>query len=103
MPTCSVYCNSVVSLSSIYCASISTTHSSFAGSDPFEGVLGSTPNVICHICHSPGHSTISYPPRYQPKHNFPILVMATFSPGAFGIQIQRQPHTRLLKKVFYLV
>ena len=80
MSTGSVYCKSVVSSSDISCASVSATNSSSTGSDTFEGVLGSAPNIVCQICQSLGHSAVSYHVRYQPKHTSTIPAMANFSP-----------------------
>ena len=78
MPIGSAYCNSVVSLSNIYCAFVSSTYSSFASNDSFEGLLGSSSNIICKICHSPSHFVISCPIRYLPKHTSSMPAMATF-------------------------
>jgi len=31
----------------------------------YKGILGSHPNVVCQICHAPGHCTIHCPSRYH--------------------------------------
>lgn len=78
MPIGFAYCNSVVSLSNIYCTSVFGTYSSFASNDSFEGLLGSSSNIICQICHSPSHFVISCPIRYPPKHTSSMPTVATF-------------------------
>ena len=68
----SILCDSVVSLPSTYRVATSCTHLLSVGSNQNEGILGSHPNLICQICHSPSHATDACPNHYQP-HQQPVL------------------------------
>lgn len=70
-------CNSAASLSHIQCATASVTKSLTTGNDTFEGVLGLGPNIICQICHSPGHNAIVCSLCYQPRQSAALPAMAT--------------------------
>ena len=49
--------------------------------DTFEGVLGSVPNAICQICHSPGHNAVVVSIRHQPRSANFYPAMASFTPA----------------------
>ena len=82
-------CNSTVSSSDIYCATISTTNPSSVGSDTFDGVLASAPNIVRKIYQSYGHSTVSCLVCYQPKETSLYSLWPPVHPSkllkAFGI------------------
>jgi len=50
-PTGFVLCHSLDSLSKTFSFSVFAAHSSTAGNELFKGVLGTSPNTICQICH----------------------------------------------------
>lgn len=78
VPTVFVLCNSDLSLLNIQCTSASATNSLSAGNETFERVLGSGPNVVCQICHSPGHTAAVCSIRCQPHSTRTFPAMASF-------------------------
>ena len=79
MSTGIVYGDSNVSLSSTICTSTFGTHPLLAGSHQSEGILGFHPNVICQICHAPGHLADTCPCRYQSREQHVLSTYATFN------------------------
>ena len=49
------------------------------GNSSSVGVLGSHPNVVCHICFAPGHTALGCPQRYSPSPNSSVPTFATFN------------------------
>ena len=79
MPIGSAYGNTIFSWSSIQCSSPSCTNHVSAGYNSFEGVLGSHPNAVCHICFAPGHTAVGCPQRYTPSQPHSVPAFATFN------------------------
>ena len=75
----SCLCYSDLSLSNIQCAYVSVTNSLSASNEMFEGVLGSGPSIIYHICHSPDHNAAICSLRYQPRSTTNFPTMASFT------------------------
>jgi len=61
-----IFCNAVGSLFGNARSPTPVTNLLSAGTNQTEKILGSHPNILCQICHTPGHSAPNYPNRYTP-------------------------------------
>ena len=80
MPIGTVACDSAISSFDTVCSSTLVPNRDTTGMNQLEGILGSHPNIICQICHAPGHSTLHCPNCYHSKSQSVLPAYATFNP-----------------------
>jgi len=66
VPLVIAICSSVGSLSRTSCVFVPVTNHSSVGTNQSEGILGSHPNIVYHICHAPRYSALNCPSCYTP-------------------------------------